>query len=204
MLVTMTSWYSDYPAARTRQITTDILAVAVIILAVLAGVAVGSAVGSLGEVGRQVELAGQGFETTLGDAGASLGTVPLVGEGIRAPFDEASAAGAALADAGRSLQDAVGVVAILSAVVTAAGPVIFVVLVWLLPRLLFLRRSRETRALYRSPNGPALLALRALSRRPLAELSTVSATPLDAWRANDPGVVVGLAALELRRAGVKP
>ena len=50
--------------------------------------------------------------------------------------------------------------------------------------------------------GEQLLALRALANRPLAKLAEVSSDPVGAWRREDPGTIRGLAALELRSAGV--
>ncbi|MFY1621377.1 hypothetical protein ACN269_34425, partial [Micromonospora sp. WMMD736] len=51
--------------------------------------------------------------------------------------------------------------------------------------------------------GEQLLALRALANRPLAKLAEVSPDPAGAWRREDPQVIRGLAALELRSAGVR-
>jgi hypothetical protein len=53
-----------------------------------------------------------------------------------------------------------------------------------------------------SPAGEELLALRALTNRPLPELRTVAEDPLEAWRSGDPDAVRRLAALELEAAGV--
>ena len=49
-----------------------------------------------------------------------------------------------------------------------------------------------------------LLALRALASRPLPKLTEITADPVGAWRREDPAVIAGLAALELRSAGVAP
>jgi len=199
----MSSWYSDFPARRTRQIIADLAAVVAIVLAILTGVGVHGVVAAFADVGVQMEQAGSGFHETMSEVGESLGGVPLIGGGIRAPFDAASAAGGALVGAGQAQQDLVHGVAVGLGLLVALGPILVVVAVWLLPRLLFLRRSREARALLRSADGPELLALRALARRPIGELATVSPEPLDGWRSGDAAVVRGLAQLELRRAGVR-
>ena len=47
-----------------------------------------------------------------------------------------------------------------------------------------------------------MLALRALANRPLAKLVSVDADPVGAWRNQDAAAISGLAALELRSAGV--
>ena len=56
--------------------------------------------------------------------------------------------------------------------------------------------------LARTPAGEQLLALRALANRPLAKLIAVNSDPVGAWRSQDAGTISGLAALELRSAGV--
>jgi hypothetical protein len=44
--------------------------------------------------------------------------------------------------------------------------------------------------------------LRALANRPLARLTAVTPDPVGAWRAGDPHAIHGLAAIELRSAGM--
>jgi hypothetical protein len=57
--------------------------------------------------------------------------------------------------------------------------------------------------LARTPAGEQLLALRALANRPLGRLAAISADPVGAWRNYDALAIHGLAALELRSAGVR-
>jgi len=54
-----------------------------------------------------------------------------------------------------------------------------------------------------TPAGEQLLALRALANRPLAKLVAISGDPVGAWRHQDAVAIHGLAALELRAAGVR-
>jgi hypothetical protein len=56
----------------------------------------------------------------------------------------------------------------------------------------------------KAPAGLELLALRALTTRPLHELAAVAPDPLQAWRTADPDVVRALARLELAAVGVRP
>ena len=74
---------------------------------------------------------------------------------------------------------------------------------WLFLRLRFFRRKWAVTdaGRHRRP-GEQLLALRALANRPLAKLAAVSDDPVGAWRHEDPVAIRGLAALELRSAGV--
>jgi hypothetical protein len=57
-------------------------------------------------------------------------------------------------------------------------------------------------ALAATAAGQQLLALRALANRSPAKLAAVSADPVGGWRYEDPVVISGLAAIELRAAGI--
>lgn len=197
------SLYSDFAPRRTAQIIADAVAIVVTVLSILLGVAVYNAIAVLGGVWAQLEESGTGFEQTMGEIGETLGDVPLIGGGIRGPFDTASGAGGSLADAGRTGQAAVETLATLAGWGVALLPIAIVLLVWLWPRIRFARRSAETRALLRLPDGRALLALRALDDASASDLAAISDRPVRAWQAGDAGVVDRLAALEAREAGVR-
>lgn len=123
--------YAQTPARRNRQILADLIAVAVIACAVWFALAVHDAIMRLAEPGRKVESAGEGFASALDDAGETASDVPLVGGLLKKPFQSAADAGTGLADAGQSLQDAVGQLATLAAVGLIVVPVAFVLLLWL-------------------------------------------------------------------------
>jgi len=195
--------YADLPARRAAQIVGDLAAIAIVVLTVVAAVAVHDAIALLADVGRRISDAGSGFQGTMAEVGEQLGEVPFIGSGIRAPFDAASGAGDALAQAGQAQEDLVLSVATWAGVLVAAGPIVLVLLAWVLPRVLGMRRAARARALALSPDGPELLALRALATRPIRELAAAGDRPLDAWRRGDPAAIRTLATLELRRAGVR-
>ncbi|MEU3726586.1 hypothetical protein, partial [Streptomyces sp. NPDC031705] len=155
---------------------------------------------------RKVEGAGEGFAGALGDAGEKASDVPLVGGLLEKPFQSAADAGTGLADAGRSLQDAVSQLATLTAVVLIVVPAAFVLLLWLPLRLRWIRRSAAVRSLSDAPGGADLLALRALTGPP-GDLRAIPAPPgglADAWRRGDREVVTALSEITLRRAGLRP
>jgi len=197
------SVYADFAARRTRQIVADIIALVVIVVSILLGVAVHGAIAVLGGVWAQLEDAGTGFEGTMGEIGDTLGDVPLIGDGIRGPFDTASGAGGSLADAGRTGQAAVETLATIAGIGVALLPIGILLIVWLWPRVRFVRRSAETRALLRLADGESILALRALDDATAKELAAISPTAVRGWQAGDPMVVRRLAELEARDAGVR-
>lgn len=195
--------YSDFGPRRTRQIIGDILALTLIGAWVWLGVTVYTLVAHLAEFGEQMEEAGAGFKQTLTEAGDTLGRIPLIGGGIRVPFDDASAAGGALEAAGQSQQLAVGQLAMGLGIGIAALPILTILLLWLAPRIRFVRRAGQARAALRSGAGIDLLALRALATQGLSTLSEVDADAMGAWRRGDEGVIRALAQLELRSSGVR-
>jgi hypothetical protein len=195
--------YSDFAAQRARQVTADIIALALIAVSIAVGVFVFSTVAQLAQFGRQMQTAGADFRTAMTDVGAQLGGVPLIGSGISAPFDTASSAGDTLATAGQTQQDLVMQAAVVLGVGVAALPILIVLLVWLLPRLRFISRATRTRTLMRAGLDTDLLALRALTHQRVGAIAKVAPDALGAWRRGDPDVVRELAGLELRSVGIR-
>ncbi len=160
--------YSDFAAQRARQMTADVVALALIAISIATGIVVFSTVNQLARFGVQMQTAGTDFRTSMTDVGTRLGGVPFIGEGISAPFSTASSAGDTLAAAGQTQQDLVLQAAIALGVGVAALPILIVLLVWLIPRLRFISRATRTRALMRSGLNTDLLALRALTHQKAA------------------------------------
>jgi hypothetical protein len=195
--------YSQYPAARTRQILADVVGITATILVVSTGLAVTAAIRTLGQFGRDLETAGEQIRAGLADAAQSLGDVPLIGGGIRVPLDAAADAGGAVADAGRGQQEFVEFVAVGAGWAVVLFPLLILALVWILPRSRFIRRSATMRRLLAAGMTGDTLALRAMARAPLAELARVHPDPAAAWRARDDDAIRALSALELRRSGIR-
>jgi len=195
--------YSDFGPRRARQIVADLLSLVAIGLWIWLGVTVYGLIEALTEYGRQMEEAGAGFAQTMADVGENLGGVPVIGGGIRVPFDGASDAGSALEAAGQSQQEAIHALALTVGIGVAALPVVTILLFWLIPRLRFALRAGRASALAAGGAGIDLLALRALATQEIGALTTVDANPMAAWRRGDEAVLRGLAALELRSAGVR-
>ncbi len=118
------------------------------------------------------------------------------------PLRAASEAALDLAGAGHSLDTTATWLAVLLALAVAAPPILAVGMPWLFLRIRFFRRKWTVIALAKTPAGEQLLALRALANRPLRKLTEISHDPVGAWRREDPPAIRGLAALELRSAGV--
>jgi len=197
------SFYSDFPVARTRQIIADVVGVVTAIVIVVIAASVAAAIRAFAAFGRDLETAGRDFQAGLTEAADNLGDIPLIGGGIRGPLDVAAAAGDSVASAGRAQQSLVETVAVTAGWAVALVPLLLLALLWVFPRVRFARRSARLRALIAKGLTADTLAARAIARAPLAQLVAVHPDPGAAWRANDPAVVHALAALELRRAGIR-
>lgn len=194
--------YATTPGRLLAQLFSDLLIAAWTAVWVLVGLLVHKAVALIAAVGGQVQSGAQGVADNLRSAGGSAGHIPLIGDALSKPLTGASAAALEVADAGHSLDTTAGWLAVVLAVAVAAAPIAIVGMPWLMLRLRFFRRKRAVLALAATPGGEQLLALRALTNRPLEKLAAVSPDPAGAWRQADHRVMHGLAALELRSAGL--
>jgi len=194
--------YADAPSRRLRQALGDAFVLAWTVLWVRLGVETHQQVERLGTPGRQLEQAGGELSQRLTAAGDRAGGLPIVGDRLRDALSGAGSAGSFLTDAGRSQQNAVGGLARLLAVLVALLPIAVVLARWLPRRLGWLREASSARQLALTPDGLEILAVRALTLRPLGELATLSPGAVRAWRGGDPAATRALAALELRALGV--
>ncbi|HEU0191102.1 MAG TPA: hypothetical protein VFR17_07520 [Mycobacterium sp.] len=194
--------YATTPGRLLAQLFSDLAIAAWTGLWVLVGVAVHRAISIIAAVGRQVESGAQGVAGNLGSAGDSAGHIPLVGDTLSKPLTGASAAALDIAGAGHTLDTTATWLAVLLAMAVAAAPIAVVGMPWLALRLRFFRRKRAVLALAATPAGEQLLALRALTNRPLHRLTMVSPDPVGAWRHQDAATIQGLATLELHSAGL--
>ncbi len=195
--------YSDFADRRARQITADVVALVLIALWIWLGVTVFTLINALADFGVQMEQAGAGFRETMTEVGENLGGIPLIGGGIRIPFDGASQAGGALEAAGQSQQDAVLQLALVLGIGIAVLPILMILVVWLVPRIRFVRRAARAKELVKGGAGIDLLALRALATQKLPALARVDTDAMAAWRRGDERVMRRLAALELKSAGIR-
>lgn len=197
------SLYSDYSAARTRQIIADVIGLISVIVVVAIAASITATIRTFAAFGRDLETAGLDFQEGLLGAADALGDVPVIGDGIRAPFD-AAAAGESVADAGRGQQELVEFIAVSVGWSVALVPLLVIALVWVLPRVRFAVRSHRMRAMITAGLTVDTLAARALARAPLTQLVAVHPDPAAAWRSQQPEALRKLAAIELRRAGIRP
>ncbi|MFD2767875.1 hypothetical protein [Micromonospora eburnea] len=195
--------YADRLPTLLRQLLTDLLVVAWVYVAIRFALWLHDVIEKLAVPGQKLEGAGGGLADNLADAGGKVGRVPLVGDELTAPFARAAEAARAVAQAGRDQQELVGQLALGLSIAVLVLPLGLVLFGWLPLRLRWMRRAGAAQALATAPAGRDLLALRALAGQPLGRLTRIAPDVAEAWRRGDDATVDALAALELRRLGLK-
>lgn len=196
--------YATTPRRFLLQLFSDVMVLIWSMIWVMVGLAVHAAVATIAEVGRQVETGANGIADNLESAGESVDGVPWIGDDLRKPLTAAGEAALDLAGAGHSLDSTASWLAWVLALAVASPPILAVGMPWLFLRIRYFRRKWTALALASTPAGEQLLAMRALANRPLPKLASVSIDPVGAWRRDDVVTIRGLAALELRAAGIRP
>ena len=201
----MTSRFVPYATIPTRllaQLFSDFVVAVWTAIWVLVGIAVHSAVSTIADFGSDVESGANGIAGNLDSAGENADNVPLIGDALSSPLTAAGGFARDIAGAGHQLNTTASWLAWLLAFAVAAPPILAIAMPWLVLRLRFFRRKWVALTLAATPAGEQLLALRALANRPLAKLAAISSDPVGAWRRAEAIAISGLAALELRAAGV--
>jgi len=196
-------WYAELPARRSRQLAADLVVVGALLVCLALALAVHDVVSELAAPGRRLESAGAGLADRMSQAGSAADGVPLVGEELGTPFDRASESAATIEGAGVEAQQAVATLADVLAWLSGGFPALVVLLLWLPRRLRFARRAANASRLRDTEGGLDLLALRALARQPVREVSRFRSDAVQGWRRGDAEVVRELAAAELRQMGLR-
>lgn len=195
--------YADRYPTILRQLLTDLLVVAWVYASIRFAFWLYDLVEKLAVPGQKLEGAGGGLADNLAEASGKVGRVPLVGDELTTPFTKAADAARVVAEAGRDQQEFVGQLALALSIAVLVFPLGLVLFGWLPLRVRWIRRAGSARALGTAPAGRDLLALRALAGQPLAKLTRIAPDVAEAWRRGDDATVDALAALELRRLGLK-
>ncbi|AQA02453.1 hypothetical protein BVC93_08395 [Mycobacterium sp. MS1601] len=195
--------YATTPRRLLLQLVSDAVILTWTVIWVTVGVAVHSAIATIAAVGRQVQSGANGIADNLESAGNSVSGVPWIGDDLRGPLMSAGEAALDLAGAGGELDQTASWLAWVLALAVASPPILALAMPWLVLRIRFFRRKWTALTLASTPAGEQLLAMRALANRPLRKLTSVSMDPVGAWRREDAVTIRGLAALELRAAGIR-
>lgn len=192
-------WYAETTGRRVRQVLADLGMLLWAWVWWRLGRATHDLVAALGAPGRRLESTGDRLAAGFRDVADAVAGTPLVGGALGSPFDELADAAGSVAGVGAAQDAAAAALADWLFVLVVLLPVGAVGIAWLLLRVRGARRAATARDL-RDRGLDDLLALRALTSRPLRELLAAAEDPAGAWRA---GETAALAGLELRRLGLR-
>jgi len=195
--------YAATPGRAILQVLADLSVLLWVVVWYYVAKAVHAALSAIADVGAGVESGAHGISSNLNGAGDGAGKIPLAGDSLAKPLNAAAGAAQGIANAGHGLDEKATTLALLLALAVSIPPILAIVVPWLILRLRFARRAGATAALAKTDGGTDLLALRALTSRPMPKLLKIADDPLEGWRTGDPEVVSRLAALELRSVGLK-
>jgi hypothetical protein len=193
--------YAERPLRALRQLLADVLVVGWVFVVVQVALAAKALIDGLQGPAMTLTDAGEAVRGAFTDAANTARGVPFVGEDLARALGTGTGAGESLAAAGRDQVAAVATASMGTAigiVVLGAGPV---VLVWLALRVRWIRMAASARAVRDVDTD--LLALRAITRRPVRRLLAVTPDPAAAWRRDDREIVHRLAELELAALGLR-
>lgn len=193
--------YAERPARAALQVLADVAAIAWTVLVVQAALGAKALVETLAGPAGELAGAGDSVRGTFEEAARVAAGVPFVGEELSRALAPGSDAGVSLGTAGRDLAATVLTAAGWLAVAVVVLFAVPVVLVWLVLRLRWVVRAHHAIAVREVDVD--LLALRALTRRPLRRLRAHVREPAAAWRFGDPAAVHALAGLELAALGLR-
>ena len=194
--------YADHPARRSGQVIADVFGLASIVGGILAGVALNSSISGLVEPAQEMERTGASFEDSFAGAADTLGRLPVVGDDVSDPFTQLAGAAAGIRAGGAASAVFAERTAAIVGVLTPTLVLVLAVVLWLRPRLLWLRDADDARAVLPLPQGPDLLAARAATRVRLARLAAHGDDLIRRWRDGDDGATYELARAELDRLGL--
>ncbi|WP_017584910.1 hypothetical protein [Nocardiopsis ganjiahuensis] len=198
--------YADTPVRACLQLVSDLFALVWVFAWISAALSLREVVLALNRPGELMADTGDGFTEHMETAAENVRQVPLAGDALATPFTSLSETGESLSAAGDSFQESVASLSLTLPLLVAVLPLFLIAATWLPARARWISRATSTRRL--SGLNPEarnrLLALRALSSASPARLMAVHEDPAGAWQENDPATVTELAALELRRLGLRP
>lgn len=195
--------YSRRPARLVRQLLADLFALVWVVAWVQVGSAVHNSVADFARPVRDMQGIGEGYEQTFDDLAKRVAELPVLGAQLSGALDAVSTPGDALSTTAATLAADIERYADTLGLAVTWIPLLMYVIPWLLLRARFVARSYEISTIASRPGSHSLLAARALTHLPLAELMSLHPDPAEAWRLGDPELVRKLADLELKDSGAR-
>ncbi|HEY1974779.1 MAG TPA: hypothetical protein VGH89_43000 [Pseudonocardia sp.] len=196
--------YAELPGKRGWQIAVDVLALCWLIGFWLIASHASDLVLQLRTPTSAIIQTGSSIAQMFGEGAQLAGQIPFIGGALAAAMEQGQQAGQALTNIGQQQADSVTQLASGTWLIVLFVGLLPLVVLWLPSRLRYARAAADAVALRAQPGGLDLLALRALTELPAAELLRVTETPAAAWRQADSDVLNRLASLTLHNLGLHP
>ena len=195
--------YSARPGRLAGQIFGDLFVRGWTVVWAGIGIFINQVIAVLAIPARETARTASKLMDNMHDAAEEAARVPRVGEDLRRPFDAASVSLANLIASANEQVASIERLALIGGWVVFGIPVAMVVALWLPRRIRFYRQAKASQTFLDSTADLDLFALRAMASQPLYVLAAVSDDPVKAWRSGDRRVIDELAAIELRRNGLR-
>lgn len=193
--------YAEQRGRAARQLLADVLVLTWIVLIVEIARAAFTLIARLQAPGQGLSGVGKAIHDAFVDAARSAAKEPVIGRGLASAFDTGARAGNSLTPPGQAFSDTISTLAFGTAVAIVVIGALPPALVWLTLRIRWITAARSALAVRAVDID--LLALRALTRRPMRRLLNICPDPAAAWRRDDRAALRKLAALELRMLGLR-
>jgi hypothetical protein len=193
--------YAEQRGRAARQVVADVLMVIWVVLVVEIARAAFTLIARLQGPGHGLKSAGAVIHDAFQDAARSAVKAPIIGDDLARALNTGARAGDSLTSSGWALSETVSTLAVGTAVAIVLLGALPPVLVWLTLRIRWITAARSALAVRAIDID--LLALRALTRRPMQQLLNICPDPAAAWRRDDRAALRKFAALELRKLGLR-
>jgi hypothetical protein len=195
--------YSTRPGRLAGQIFGDLFVLGWTVVWAGIGIFVNQMIAVLAIPARETARTAGKLMDNMREAAEQAARVPGVGEDLRRPFDATSVSLTNLITSANEQVASIERLALIAGWVVFGIPVAMVVALWLPRRIRFYRQARASQVFLDSTADLDLFALRAMASQPLYVLASISDDPVKAWRNGDRRVIDQLAAIELRRNGLR-
>jgi hypothetical protein len=195
--------YSTRPGRLAGQIFSDLFVIGWSIACAVVALLVNQVVAALAVPARETARTATRLMDNMREAAEQAARVPGVGEDLRRPFDSASTTLGNVVTSANDQVETIERLALVAGWLVFLIPVALVVALWLPRRVRFYRQARASQEFLDSSADLDLFALRAMASQPLYVIAGVSDDPVRAWRDGDREVIDALAAIELRRNGLR-
>jgi hypothetical protein len=198
------SFYARRPSLLLGQLTADLFMIAWVVVWWIAGRGTERTVNSVAAPARSTGDAARQLSDQVRQAADQASRVPGLGSELRKPFDDAAGSLQGVITATDQQVASIERTASLLGWLVFLIPVLGLLVIWLPARIRFFLRARAAQRFLDAQADLDLFALRAMVAQPMHVIAKISDDPVAAWRQGDRQVINALAAVELRRSGLKP